>query len=70
MDGRRGIGYRHADTNERWVSLIEPVRLWWLGELDRYIGRPPLRSRSTAPMPNIGASSVPMPPLHETYPLA
>jgi hypothetical protein len=32
--------YRHAATNERVVSFAEPLRLWWRGELDRYVGRP------------------------------
>lgn len=42
--------YRCAETNERWVSLLEPMRLWWRGELDRYVGRPLLAG-------NAGASS-------------
>jgi hypothetical protein len=32
--------YRHAGTAKRQVSFIEPVRLWWRGELDGYVGRP------------------------------
>lgn len=32
--------YRIAKSERRRISLFEPIRLWWLGELDRYIGRP------------------------------
>jgi hypothetical protein len=32
--------YRDAETNQRRVSFIEPLRLWWRGELDTYVGRP------------------------------
>lgn len=32
--------YRNADTGERHVSLVEPVRLWWRGDLDRYVQKP------------------------------
>jgi hypothetical protein len=32
--------YRKPDGTEREVSFIEPLRLWWRGELDRYVGRP------------------------------
>ena len=32
--------YRHAGTGEQIISFIEPVRLWWRGELDDYVGRP------------------------------
>jgi hypothetical protein len=31
--------YRIAKSERRRISLFEPIRLWWLGELDRYIGR-------------------------------
>jgi hypothetical protein len=31
--------YRCAETGEHAVSLIEPIRLWWRGELDGYVGR-------------------------------
>jgi hypothetical protein len=37
--------YRDPQTNNRWVSLVEPVRLWWHGELDGYVGRPLLSER-------------------------
>jgi len=47
--------YRSADTNERWVSLVEPMRLWWLGNLDRYIGRPLLTGKARAPAAAKGA---------------
>ena len=32
--------YRKLDGTEREVSFIEPLRLWWRGELDRYVGHP------------------------------
>jgi hypothetical protein len=32
--------YRDPNRNTRRVSLIEPLRLWWRGELDGYVGRP------------------------------
>lgn len=32
--------YRDPDTDRRAVSLIEPVRLWWRGDLDGYVRRP------------------------------
>ena len=38
--------YRRADSGKRAVSFIEPVRLWWRGALDSYIGRPLLGGRS------------------------
>lgn len=44
--------YRHAATGQHIISFIEPVRLWWRGELDDYIGRPLLcgpRRSSRAP---------------------
>jgi hypothetical protein len=31
--------YRDAETGEHEVSFIEPLRLWWRGELDGYVGR-------------------------------
>ena len=31
--------YRNLGTGQRRVSLIEPIRLWWRGELDGYVGR-------------------------------
>ena len=32
--------YKVADGARRQVSFIEPVKLWWRGELDSYIGKP------------------------------
>ena len=32
--------YRHAATGKQIISFIEPVRLFWRGELDDYVGRP------------------------------
>ena len=37
--------YRNAETGRPQVNLWEPVRLWWRGELDGYIGRPLLSGR-------------------------
>jgi hypothetical protein len=31
--------YRHLGTGQRQVSFAEPIRLWWRGELDGYVGR-------------------------------
>jgi hypothetical protein len=31
--------YRDAETGKHDVSFIEPVRLWWRGDLDGYVGR-------------------------------
>jgi hypothetical protein len=31
--------YRRAETGRHRVSFIEPIRLWWRGELDGYVGR-------------------------------
>ena len=38
--------YRNPEKEQRLVSFGEPLRLWWRGELDRYIGRPLLAGRS------------------------
>ncbi len=32
--------YLNPETGRRVVSFVEPLRLWWRGELDGYIGRP------------------------------
>jgi hypothetical protein len=32
--------YRDPLTGKREVSVIEPIRLWWRGDLDLYVGRP------------------------------
>lgn len=32
--------YRDPETNARLLSFVEPLRLWWRGDLDRYVGRP------------------------------
>lgn len=37
---RYDASYRDATSGAREVSLVEPVRLWWRGELDRYRERP------------------------------
>lgn len=43
--------YRDASTGGRRVSLIEPLRLWWHGELDGYVGRPLLAGTRQAVAP-------------------
>jgi hypothetical protein len=40
--------YRRAASGKQIISFIEPVRLWWRGELDDYVGRP-LTEASRAP---------------------
>jgi hypothetical protein len=45
---RKGLG-------KRQLSLIEPIRLWRRGELDRYIGRPLLARRAQAEPEQQGA---------------
>jgi hypothetical protein len=37
---RHAPRYRRPDGTQRRVDLWEPVRLWWRGELDRYVGHP------------------------------
>jgi hypothetical protein len=32
--------YRTPEADARLISFAEPLRLWWRGDLDRYIGRP------------------------------
>ena len=39
--------YRLPDTSARLISFAEPLRLWWRGDLDRYIGRPLLAGAAT-----------------------
>ena len=50
--------YRDPATGRRQKSLVEPLRLWWRGELDVYVGRPLLAG------PQRGCA--PCAPLHET----
>jgi hypothetical protein len=57
--------YRHAATGKQIISFIEPVRLFWRGELDGYVGRPLLcgplrRSRAGRATPS-GPSPAPTP---------
>ena len=42
--------YRMAKSERRRISLFEPLRLWWRGELSQYVGRP-LLSGKNAPWP-------------------
>jgi hypothetical protein len=37
--------YRDPKSGKRWVSVVEPMRLWWRGALDRYVGNPLLAGR-------------------------
>ena len=45
--------YRNLASGRHKVSLIEPLRLWWGGELDRYVGRSllcgPVRAQQSRP---------------------
>ena len=49
--------YRDPATARRQVSFIEPLRLWWSGDLDLYVGHPLLagRNRQGRPEPNLAA---------------
>lgn len=40
--------YRDPETGGRRVSVLEPFRLWWRGELDGYVGRPLLSGVKSA----------------------
>lgn len=39
--------YRCPETGRHTVDLIEPVRLWWRGDLDGYVGHPLLCGRAS-----------------------
>lgn len=41
--------YFDPATGRRVVSLVEPIRLWWKGELDGYIGGPLLAGKRPRP---------------------
>jgi hypothetical protein len=43
--------YRCPETGKHEVSFIEPIRLWWRGELNSYVGRPLLRGRPRTEQP-------------------
>jgi hypothetical protein len=43
--------YFDCETGRRQVSFVEPLRLWWGGELDGYIGRPLLAGPMHRPSP-------------------
>ena len=45
--------YRDAETGKHEVSFIEPVRLWWRGELDGYVGRHLLGGGVCSPTPKV-----------------
>jgi hypothetical protein len=44
--------YRSPATGKHRVDLIEPIRLWWRGELDDYVGRHLLCGPSRATRPS------------------
>lgn len=46
--------YRIGKTNARAINFIEPIRLWWRGELDLYIGRPLLAGNRGRRLPATG----------------
>jgi hypothetical protein len=50
--------YRKAGTNARAVSFVEPMRLWWRSELDRYVGRPLLAGRTVRGESGTGSGAV------------
>lgn len=50
--------YRDERTGARHVSIVEPVRLWWRGELDRYVDKPLLAGAAVEPR----AKRAPRPP--------
>jgi len=50
--------YRRQENNAHVVSLAEPIRLWWRGDLDRYVGRPLLAGSAPG---SIGAQAAPAP---------
>jgi hypothetical protein len=41
--------YQRIDGERRRISLFEPLRLWWRGELNGYVGRPLLGGRMERP---------------------
>jgi hypothetical protein len=45
--------YRDPQSGRRWVSAVEPMRLWWRGELDRYIGKPLLSGGKAMERPSL-----------------
>ena len=46
--------YRCTETGKREVSFIEPIRLWWRGELDGYVGRHLLGAARSRSRPALG----------------
>ena len=45
--------YRDPESGKRWVSVVEPMRLWWRGKLDRYVGNPLLAGRRPMERPSL-----------------
>jgi hypothetical protein len=54
--------YLRPGSHRHTISFIEPMRLWWRGELDRYVGHPLLAGPGRGPPP--------LPPLDPGDPLA
>lgn len=46
---RYDASYRDGRTGARHVSIVEPMRLWWRGELDRYMDKPLLAGAAAGP---------------------
>ena len=49
--------YRRAEAGGRMISFAEPMRLWWRGDLDRYIGRPLLAGGTRKLLPATDCAS-------------
>ncbi len=49
--------YRRAEADARMISFAEPLRLWWRGDLDRYIGRPLLAGGTRKLLPATDCAS-------------
>lgn len=43
--------YRNPESDRRLVNLAEPIRLWWRGELDGYVGSPLLSGLRRSGLP-------------------
>jgi hypothetical protein len=43
--------YLRPGSHRHAISIVEPMRLWWRGELDRYVGHPLLAGSGRGPPP-------------------
>lgn len=43
--------YLRPGSHRHAISIVEPMRLWWRGELDRYVGHPLLAGPGRGPPP-------------------